>query len=193
MPKIVDADTQREEIRSAARRVFAARGVGRTGLAHVAEAARMGRSTLYHYYPDRDALVQDLARELLREEKALFAAALRGEGSPMERIERLAMGIPHVFDAWVSIGRVLVDLRNLDRARFRRFFRSVRRDLAAVVSEGQKQGEIDASLDPDLAAATLIGTIDGMLLQRLVDPGVLSDTDRVAHSLVQTMRKVLSP
>ena len=193
MPKIVDADTQREEIRGAARRVFAARGVGRTGLAHVAEAARMGRSTLYHYYPDRNALVQDLARDLLRGERALFAAALKGEGSPLERIERLAMSLAHVFEGWTSIGRVLVDLRNLDRARFRRFFRSVRRDLATLVSEGQKQGEIDVSLDPELAAATLIGTIDGMLLQRLVDPTVLNDTDRIAQSLVQTMRKVLSP
>jgi AcrR family transcriptional regulator len=193
MPKIVDAEKQREEIREAARRVFAARGVGRTGLAHVAEAARMGRSSLYHYYPDRKALVRDLTRELLLEEEELFSSALRGEGSPLERIERLAVSLAQVFEGWVSIGRMLVDLRNLDRVRFRRFFRTIRRDLAALVSEGQKRGQIDPSLDPELAAATLIGTIDGMLLQRLVDPTVLSDTERIAESLVQTIRKVLLP
>jgi AcrR family transcriptional regulator len=193
MPKIVDADRQREEIRQAALRVFAARGVDRTGLTHVADAARMGRSSLYHYYPDRDALVRDLTRELLREEEALFTAALRGEGSPLERIERLALGLAEVFEGWVSIGRVMVDLRKLNRARFRRFFRNVRRDLAALIAEGQKRGQLDRSLDPELASATLIGTIDGLLLQRLVDPTVLSNTERIAQSLVHTIRKVLLP
>jgi hypothetical protein len=88
---------------------------------------------------------------------------------------------------------MMVDLRNLDRARFRRFFRAVRHDLATLISEGQECGQLDPSLDPELAAATLIGTIDGLLLQRLVDPTVLSDTDRIAQSLVQTIRKVLLP
>ncbi|HIE60581.1 MAG TPA: TetR family transcriptional regulator, partial [Microbacterium sp.] len=42
MPKIVDAEVQRDEIRDAARRVFAERGVRGTGLAPVAAAAGMG-------------------------------------------------------------------------------------------------------------------------------------------------------
>ncbi|TDJ05786.1 MAG: TetR/AcrR family transcriptional regulator [Deltaproteobacteria bacterium] len=79
MPKIVAAAAQRRQIRLAARRVFARRGVARTGLAQVAERAGMGRSTLYHYYPDKAALVRDLARDLLQEEAELFNAACRAK------------------------------------------------------------------------------------------------------------------
>ena len=89
MPKLVDARVQRAEIRDAARRVFSRRGVAGTGLAHVAAAAGMGRSSLYHYYPDKASLLRDLVRDLLREEEAIFLDALRGAGAPLERIERL--------------------------------------------------------------------------------------------------------
>ena len=76
MPKVVDAAEQRSRIREAARQVFARRGVAGTGLVHVAKAARISRSNLYHYYPDKAAPFRDLAQELLDEEEALFRAAL---------------------------------------------------------------------------------------------------------------------
>jgi AcrR family transcriptional regulator len=193
MPKIVDARAQRQEIRRAARRVFARRGVRGTGLAHVAGAAGMGRSSLYHYYPDKASLVRDLSRELLDEEEALFAAAVRAEGSPLERLDRLAGSLVHFFDAWSSLGRVVADLRSLDRGRFRTFFRTIRGHLADLIAEGQAQGEIDPGLDPTHASATLIGAIDGLLLQDFVDPGAFRDRDALSRDLVTMLRKSLLP
>ena len=79
MPKLVDRVEQRREIRRAARHVFARRGVAGTGLTHVAEAAGMGRSSLYHYYPDKAALMRDLLREVMTEEdcRAMDSSAAR--------------------------------------------------------------------------------------------------------------------
>jgi len=191
MPKIVDSEEQRRDIRDAARRVFARRGVAGTGLVHVAEAAGMRRSSLYHYYPDKAALVRDLARDLLRDEEALFEAALRGVGSPLQRIERLAGSMAHVFDAWGSIGRVTLDLRNLDTRQFRRFFRNVRALLGKLIVEGQAAGEIDADLDAELAGATIIGAMDGLLLQKLADPSAFSDPEALSRTLRTVTRKAL--
>ena len=84
MPKVVDPTIQREDIRSAARSVFARRGVRGTGLAHVAEAAGMARSSLYHYYPDKDSLLADLLQEMLEQERLLFRSQLRAEGTPIQ-------------------------------------------------------------------------------------------------------------
>ena len=53
MPKVVDHDQQRERIRRTAWAVFARRGIKSTGLAHVVEAASVGRSILYHYYANK--------------------------------------------------------------------------------------------------------------------------------------------
>jgi AcrR family transcriptional regulator len=193
MPKIVDTTAQRREIRGAARRVFARRGVAGTGLAHVAEAAGMARSSLYHYYPDRAALVRDLVGDVLAEEEALFASALRGAGTPLERIERLAGLLTGVFEAWAAIGPLLFDLWSRNARRFRPFFRRIRRDLAALISEGQRSGDIDPQLDPPLAAATVIGAIDGLLLQHLVDPKAFPDAVALREALVRSVRKLLAP
>jgi AcrR family transcriptional regulator len=192
MPKLVDAGAQRQEIRAAARAVFARRGVTGTGLTHVAEVAGMGRSSLYHYYPDKDALLRDLVREMLEDEEALFRSALHGEGSPLTRIERLTGSLVSFFDTWSGFARMLFDLRLREGALFRPFFRRVRAELAGVIAEGQRAREIDTSLDPALAASTLIGAIDGLLFQYSVDRSAFPDLGALGAALCASARRELS-
>ena len=191
MPKIVDAADQRRQICEAARRVFARRGVAGTGLAHVAEAAGMGRSSLYHYYPDKPTLLRDLVKQLLDDELAVFVAVLRGDGTPGERVERLARGMVALFDEYSASFRMVFDLRLRDAGRFRLFFRKIRKELAAVIAEGQAQGEFDAALDPALAASTLIGAIDGLLFQHFAD-GRAFQLDALSDELARMTRKGLA-
>ena len=191
MPKIVDGAVQRSQIRDAARRAFATRGVAGTGLSHVASEAGMGRSSLYHYYPDKQSLVRDLVADLVRDEEALFAAALGGEGTPLERIDRLALALPWVFAEWSSLGTMIFDLWSRDASEFRPFFRQMRRDLAALIAEGQARGEIEASLQPELTAGVVIGAIDGLLLQHLVDPEAFSGFDEMGTAIATVFRRAL--
>ena len=193
MPKLVDPVRQRREIRSAARRVFSRRGVAGTGLTHVAAAAGMGRSSLYHYYPDKASLMRDLLREVMTEEESFFAAAVRGEGTPLERAERLAKLLAGMFPEWTAVGRMLFDFRLRETRGFRPFFRRIRNHLASLIAEGQRLGEMDPRLDPSLGAATLIGTVDGLLLQHLVDPLAFSDPQALENALVLAVRKLLQP
>jgi AcrR family transcriptional regulator len=193
MPKLVDRVEQRREICDAARQVFARRGVAGTGLTHVAEAAGMGRSSLYHYYPDKAALMRDLLREVMTEEESFFAAVVEGEGTPLERAERLARALASMFEKWVSVARMLFDLRLRETRGFRPFFRRIRDHLASLIAEGQQLGEMDLRLDPDLGAATLIGTVDGLLLQHLVDPRAFPDPQALESALVLVVKKLLQP
>lgn len=193
MPKLVDAAAQRRDIREAALRVFARRGVRGTGLGHVAEAAGMGRSSLYHYYRDKAALVRDVVRDLLAREEALFDAVAAGGGGALARLEMLGAALPGLFREWEAVGRLLIELRSSDARLFRRFFRRIRAALAALVAEGQRSGEIDAALDPAATAATLIGAIDGLLLQLLVEPGAFEDRDALFAGFLASTRKLLRP
>ncbi len=192
LPKLVDAEVQRREIRRVARGVFARRGLG-SGLAQVAEAAGMGRSSLYHYYSDKRALVRDILRDLLDREEALFARAVEEPGSPMLRLEGLAAALPALFREWSSVGRLLLELRSRDARLFRPFFRRIRAALAGLIAEGQRAGEIDAGVAPEAAAALLIGAIDGILLQHLLDPAAFPDPDALGSELVPLLRRLLAP
>jgi len=191
VPKVVDGAAQRAEIREAARRAFGARGVAGTGLAHVADEAGMGRSSLYHYYPDKQSLVRDLIQDLLRDEEALFAAVRDSSGSALERIEQLARALPAVFREWSQLGTMIFDLWSRDAARFRPSFRQMRSNLATVIREGQRDGEIDASLDAMLTAGVVIGAIDGLLLQHLIDPKAFTSVDAIAEAVAMLFRRAL--
>ena len=193
MPKIVDSGAQRREIREAARRVFAKRGIAATGLAQVSEAAGMGRSSLYHYYPDRTALVRDLLRDLLSEEEALFAGAAGAEGSPLARLEALAVAMPAVFEELAMVGRLMLELRSSDARLFRPYLRRIRGTLASLIAEGQRVGEMDRGLDPHMASTTLIGVLDGILLQYIVDPATFADRKALLEGLRGAMQKLVRP
>jgi AcrR family transcriptional regulator len=192
MPKVVDAESQREDIRVAARRVFAQRGVRGTGLAHVARAAGMGRSSLYHYYSDKDALLADMVSEMLEQERELFRHCLRSEGTPLERLEALAKACAGLFPEWAAFGRVIMDLRLEDARGMREFFRGIRRDVAAVIAEGQADGSLAASPDAKLQSSILIGAIDGLLLQYFIDPRALPTPDALAEALTTVTRRMVS-
>jgi AcrR family transcriptional regulator len=193
MPKVVNPEHQRALIRGAAMRIFASRGVQSAGLVHVARLAGIGRASIYYYYRDKDALVRDLIRELLAEEERLVATALGGAGTPLERIEHLAGELAELFGAWAALGRMLFELWSTAAGMFRPFFRRIRRDLAALIAQGQRSGEIDRELEPGVAAAAVIGLIDGMLLQRMVDSAAFADPNATRLRVVRTVQKILTP
>lgn len=193
MPKVVDPAIQREEIRAAARRVFASRGVRGTGLTHVAKAAGMGRSSLYHYYPDKDALLSDMVGEMLAQEQQLFRACLEGDGAPLARLERLARACAALFPEWAAFGRVFMDLRLEDAREMGGFFRSVRGVLAAVIAEGQADGSMAAEPAAEVQASILIGAIDGLLLQFFIDEAALPEPECLARDLVRVTQRMVAP
>ena len=194
MPKIVDRDLQRQTIRRAARRVFSRRGVEAVGLVHVARAAGIGRASIYHYYPDKASLVRDLVRDLLAEEERFFSEALHSsEGGPLERIESLAGKLTELFSEWASLGKMLLDLWAISGAMFKPFFRRIRRDLAELITDGQRAGEIDGSMEAREAATAVIAIIDGMLLQMIVDPAAFGETAQTRRLLVHSVRRILKP
>jgi AcrR family transcriptional regulator len=193
MPKIVNAEIQREDIRAAARRVFAQRGVGGTGLAHVAAAAGMGRSSLYHYYADKDSLVADLVREMLHQERDLFRSCLCGGGSAIGRLEALVRACATRFPEWAAFGRMIIELRLADAGMLRGYFRELRHDVRAVILEGQADASVASTLDAGVLASILIGAIDGLLLQYFVDPDALPSPEALAQDLVDTMQRMVAP
>jgi hypothetical protein len=52
---------------------------------------------------------------------------------------------------------------------------------------------MDRSLDPQIASSTLMGVIDGVLLQYLVDPAAFADRETLLEGLTHAMRKIVQP
>jgi hypothetical protein len=87
----------------------------------------------------------------------------------------------------------MLDLRGIQSARFRRFYRNIRRHLAETIREGQAAGEFDASVVAEPAAASIIGLIDGLLLQ-FVAEGTFPRTMRGwRETAKESVKRILRP
>jgi AcrR family transcriptional regulator len=152
----------RRRVLQAAEALFARRGYEATGMADVAERARVGVGTLYHHFPDKRALLlaliddwgdrelehrrshHDVERFLAENARAAFGEDLRRS---YERLCREG-----------GFYLVLLELAERDsdvRQRLNRINQVADERLRDLLALGQKRGVIRAALDP-LAAAVLV-------------------------------------
>jgi len=171
MPKLIDRDEKRREILDAALQAFSRNGYHTTNLQRVATAAGIGKSSIYHYFPTRDALFQALMQHLLEREVALFDQVLSADGTASERLEVLIRGVEGVIDEWGNTGPLLIDCIHDKRGRkaVARTLRRIHEPLRRLIADGQRSGEFRRG-DPGALATVVIACLDGVLLLRLLDP-----------------------
>jgi AcrR family transcriptional regulator len=174
MPKVVEVEQKRREILAAAAATFARSG-HRTSLERVAARAGMGKSSLYHYFPTREALFNTLVDDLLRHEAGLFESMLSTPGTPNERLHQLLESLAALFGEWRQVGPLVLDFLSTPhgRRRLKEMLRAARGALATLIREGQQMGVFREGSPPVLSTLVL-AVMDGLLLQELVDPGVAS-------------------
>lgn len=179
MPKIVDIPARRRDILAAAAATFARHGYRGTSLERVAAAMGIGKSSLYHYFPTKEALFATLADETLRREAELFDDLVTAATPPAERMRALLDAIIGMLDEWAAVGPLLVDFLREPRGRrrVRETFAHARVALARLIREGQRSGVFRRGA-PDALATVLLGCLDGLLLEELVEPGVTRGTVR---------------
>lgn len=111
----------REEVMDRLLETLRASGYDGASLAELSAATGLGRSSLYHYFPNgkEDMALQVLAHLTEALERSLLAP-LRGPGSPEERLDQML----RVLDTFYDGGRKACLLERLcasvDRARFAR-------------------------------------------------------------------------
>lgn len=158
-------EQKRLEILQAAWRCFLRNGLG-ASTAEICAEAVISPGHLYHYFESKDAIVAALATAKLDE--------------AAERIKRsITAGVP-ALDTILSEVRQLTGSRR--RAEFALLFemlaksartpamarllqdssRQVRKLFATVLQHGQARGEIDPTVEPELAASVLIGVVDAL-------------------------------
>lgn len=163
---------RRDVLADAAIHVVATRGM--RGLTHRAVDARAGVPTgsTSAYFRTRKALVEGVVRRLADLDDAeVTAAAVAAEPDP----DRLAEGIAHVLDGWLTTGRE----RTL--ARYACLLEATHHpELRGILAHGERpRAQARALLtalgapDPERQARELVAFVDGLLFDRLVGAGSL--------------------
>ena len=123
----------------------------------VAAAAGVARATVYRYFPNRQALLDELARAAVSEADEGLASARIDEVSPEEGVARAVRALVDVGDSFVLLARERV------RSDPERFERRVIRPVRELFERGQAAGDIRADIASARLTESLIGLIVGVL------------------------------
>ena len=152
----------------------------------------VGKSSLYHYFPTKEALFATLADETLRREADLFDAVVAAGTPPAERLRVILDAIVGMLDEWAAVGPLLVDFLREPRGRrrMRETLARARAALAQLIRDGQRTGAFRAGA-PTALATVVLGCLDGLLLEELVEPGITRGPVRRAarEMLVAALRR----
>jgi AcrR family transcriptional regulator len=172
---------RKQDIIRAASRVFAQKGYASTRMIEVAEAAGVGKGTIYEYFRSKEALFFAVFESMM----AASAATLAQAGESVNGSFSLCMKTlsDSIIQSWLD----QLDMYSLvmefwsatasspSRESFKAAFQAGYQDLRTIVSDlirtAQQTGEVAMDIDADKVAAALIGTWDALLLQAWLDPG----------------------
>lgn len=88
MPKIVDHDQYRKELLSKSFNLFAEKGYAAITMRQIAQGLGVSTGTLYHYFPSKEALFEQLVEEMAQRDILQVALELENAQTLRDRLER---------------------------------------------------------------------------------------------------------
>jgi len=165
----------REEILSAAEKVFAAKGFFSTTMSDIAREAEFGTGTLYKYFKSKEDLYFTLIDEKVEEINPLVKAELSQKTSAVERIKKVLELQFEFFERNRDFFRIYTS----ERSRFEwtvkdEFGKDIHEKmvayiniLAEVMREGIEEGEFRPMNPMDLAHA-LVGIVNSFIFEWMI-------------------------
>lgn len=157
-------------------RVFARQGYQDTVVGDVAAEAGVSKGTIYTYFDRKEELLGAVYQELFDEMKALEAQVLESDRPPLEKVRALLQNFVEIVGGQGEFAQVILDLwvagmRAPERFEidFEKVYAEYRTLLRALLREAKERGDVPDDL-PTVAPSVLIGAVDGVLLQWLLDP-----------------------
>lgn len=173
---------RRRHIVRCARDVFLQYGYRKTALEDVAQAAAVGKATLYHYFEGKDDLFGAVVAEMYEEYLALQRAGIAEETTAVDKIRRYAQQLLAEHQKLVGsvrgFGRVDGEFPDRILAHLRRQRQHELVILEGILEDGVRTGEL-RSMNPGRVALLLLGSLRAMIMDALskteVGDGIVTD------------------
>ncbi|MCC5665168.1 TetR/AcrR family transcriptional regulator [Nostoc sp. CHAB 5784] len=109
MPKIVDHEQYRKELLDKCFDLFAQKGYGSITMRQIAEGLGVSTGTLYHYFPSKQALFEQLAQEICEQDLSRALAELEGAQTLQESMEALGRYLVKNEDYFIKWTYIWID------------------------------------------------------------------------------------
>jgi AcrR family transcriptional regulator len=109
MPKIVDRAQYRKELLHRAFELFAQKGYGSVTMRQIAEWLGVSTGTLYHYFPNKEALFLQLVEEQTEQDILNFLTEASGIETLSERVEAIIQYVDKYEDYFFKQTVIYID------------------------------------------------------------------------------------
>lgn len=189
MAKRPTKSERRRRILAAARRVFGRKGYAATRMSDLAEAASVGKGTLYEYFSGKEDLFSTLVVSVAH--ASVEDLTFRGRAD--DTVETLRQVVAYIVETALvenlDLYRLFFDFWGVSAAyrqqaqeRLAEVDATFRRFVSELLRDGQKRGLFRADIDPDRYVEAFVAAIDGMSV-RLVVLGQKVDLRAYAETL----------
>lgn len=186
---------KKEKIIEGATNIFSRFGIKKSTMDEIAQKIRMGKSTLYHYFKNKEEIFLEVVkRESDTLKKSLNKALEEAETSQdkfrtyaktrMKYLKELSNYYTTLTDAYFDLYSFADEIRN----DFQKFELET---LKGIFKEGVEQGEFEIT-DPDLAARMIIVAFKGfeyLLITKEQAPDVENELDMFIDMFFQGIAK----
>jgi len=178
VPKIVNHEKMRSEIARKAIALLAKKGFQATTIQDIANAAGVGKGTIYHYFRTKEEILLVVSNELFYEMERSFGAALLRIDDPLDKMAALIEEAMHVNEDVENIFIVYTELWliNVHSHKYQDFvgvIKKMHHDLTALVSNmidaGKNRGRWDRDTDSQALACYLVSSFDGVIAHYMID------------------------
>lgn len=177
----------RKKILDAALKVFVKKGYQITTMIDVAKAAKVGIGTLYNYFKNKDELFVNCADMTIRTELENVRKLSEKHSDPMDKLEAYFLHHDMLLKEKPYIARFLVAELRQSETFFEinptfnplRYYTNFVREM---VEKAKQTGRIKQNADADAMAIMLIGAMDMLICQSLIDPEAV-DTQEIIRSM----------
>lgn len=176
MPKIVDVQEKKQEIYRSATQVFLDKGYNSTTLLDIAKLCKMGRSTIYQYFKNKEEIFYEVSISFFSELVSNLDSIMLEEGmSSTEKIKKMLSVF--IFDSkadsqrFFQLAKVLMFLKENNSVfenKFKFFYLSVQDMFFQVVESGIYNNEIK-QCDAESMSIAIFGLAQSIILHTYVD------------------------
>ncbi len=175
MPKIVDSDQYRKELLHKCFDIFAEKGYGEVTTRQLAQELGVSTGTLYHYFPSKAALFEQLVEELSQQDVLMVAAELEKAKTLKERLYVLGQFLVKNEDYFIKQYFVWVDFcQRQDREKMQnsKFFQQVNQRYQQAIADF-------LGITEPAIAWFVLSLINGIILERLLGNQKVSLVEQV--------------
>lgn len=177
--KVVDKSDRRSVILAAATRVIARKGYAATRVEDVAFEAGVAKGTVYLYFGSRAEILLAAFEAFEKGMLAAVLAVVESDEPALVRLRSMVRVVLAKMEAEPELSRVVLDFwaagvfegadKGID---FGRIYAGYRELVGGLLEEARREGAVRRD-PPENAPAVVIGTIEGVVLQWIIDPEAL--------------------